>query len=404
MRIVCVGGGPAGLYLAISAKLRDAGHEITVIERDPPGSTYGWGVVCHDALLDRLYRNDAESARELRRLSVLWQEQRVHLGDRGVAHLPGYGFSIGRAGMLDVLTRRAESLGIDVRHGQTDVPDADLVVAADGAGSATRRRFDFGTTVRTGTNPYIWLGTDKVFTNFTFAFEQTDVGWIWCYGYPTSHGISTFVVETSPRTWRGLGLDTATDDDTVRILEKVFANVLDGHGLISSNRGRPARWLHFPEVVNTTWRRDNVVLLGDAAHTTHFTMGQGTRLALTDAVMLADSLHRTPTPDAALTWFDERGRAALRRVQALARTGSAWFERLDDHADRDPVEFAYAMATRQGKNAPWRYQLHLATQVAAFRRGRRLVNTGRRAYRAVRRGERAAIPLVRQAPRGSTGR
>lgn len=182
MRIVCVGGGPAGLYFSISAKLRDAGHEIVVIERDPPEATYGWGVVYWNDLLDILHRNDPESARAVSAHSVLWQDQeiRVH-GSRhdGTAYFGGYGYSLGRAALLDILTRRARSLGVDVRHetlaDPADLPDADLIVACDGAGSRIRqsRAEHFGTRIETGRNPYIWLGTDRQFDSFVFDFEET---------------------------------------------------------------------------------------------------------------------------------------------------------------------------------------------------------------------------------------
>jgi anthraniloyl-CoA monooxygenase len=400
MKILCVGGGPAGLYFAISAKLRDAGHDITIIERDPPGATYGWGVVCQDNLLDKLYRNDHESAQRIRAASALWQEQQVILrGDR-IAYLPGYGFSISRARLLDVLTRRAADLGVGMQHhtGVEDVTafgDADLVVAADGAHSRVRQLHGdaFGTTLTYGRNPYIWLGTPKVFTSFTFAFEETPAGWIWCYGYPTSTGLSTFIIECPPETWHGLGLDTAGHDDGVRLLETIFERTLDRQALISRSRGEPARWLRFAQVTNRTWQHDNVVLLGDAAHTTHFTMGQGTRLAVIDALTLARFLNEHDTVPGALRAFDREGRAALGGIQAAARTGAAWFEHIDRYVDHDVVDFAYAMSGRQGSHRPWRYQKHRATQLTPVRKARRTIHSGKRAYLALRRGEPYSLAL-----------
>ncbi|WP_181782571.1 FAD-dependent monooxygenase [Pseudonocardia pini] len=398
MRIVCVGGGPAALYFAVSAKRRDAAHEITVVEKDPRGATYGWGVVCQDGLLDMLYRNDRDSAQAIRRRSRLWQEQEVHLHGEGTGYLPGYGFSVPRAGLLDVLATRALDLGVEVSY-EHPVPDsaltdgtfadADLVVVADGARSRLRDHDPsrFGTTTTLGRNPYIWLGTEKVFSAFTFAFERTHAGWVWCYAYPTSAGVSTLIVECLPETFTGLGLDTLSHTDGIALLEKVFADVLDGQPLISSSRGHEAPWLRFLEVRNETWQDGNVVLLGDAAHTTHFTMGQGTRLAMADAVMLAQSLAEHPSAASALGRFDRRGREALGSAQASARTGAAWFERVDRYLDRDAVEFAYALAHRQGTQPEWRFQQHRATQYAAYRRGRRVAQTGRRWWRARRRGE-----------------
>ncbi|MGW7527037.1 FAD-dependent monooxygenase [Streptomyces sp. NPDC054783] len=410
MRIVCVGGGPAGLYFSISAKLRDAGHEITVIERDPPEATYGWGVVYWNDLLDILHHNDPESARAVSAGSVLWQDQeiRVH-GSRhdGTAYFGGYGYSMGRAALLDVLTRRARALGVDVRHEKladpADLPEADLIVAADGAGSRIRqsRAERFGTKVETGRNPYIWLGTDQQFESFVFDFEETPAGWIWFHAYPSIKGrISTCIVECSPQTWQGLGLDRLEPEDAVPLLEKIFHRALDGHSLISRSRGEPAKWQRFQHLSNRTWVDGNVVLAGDAAHTTHFTLGSGTRLAMIDAIVLAHSLSQFPDPRVALREYDQHRRAEMHGVQAGARSSMAWFEQLDDYLDRDPVSFSYAMAVRQGNQTPWRYQVHLATQISAVRRARRAYDTGKRWYRDRRRGEAPLPVLGRSLPSG----
>ncbi|MGH3767110.1 MAG: FAD-dependent monooxygenase [Pseudonocardiaceae bacterium] len=405
MRIVCIGGGPAGLYFAISAKLRDAGHDITVIERDPAGATYGWGVVYWDDLLDMLFRNDPDSARALRAESALWQDQRIVLRSEQAAYLSGYGFSVGRATLLDIIAERATELGIDIQY-RTEVDEhsgaaaelaaADLVVVCEGANSKTRQRHGkaFGPSVEVGGNPYIWLGTDRVFNNFTFAFEQTSAGWVWFHAYPSSSGISTCIVECAQQTWRALGFDALSSDDSVGLLEKIFERALDGHALISQSRGEPARWQRFTQVTNKTWYHGNMVLVGDAAHTTHFTLGSGTRLAMIDAVMLAQSLYDHEDLSAALGSYDQRGRAALRPVQAGARTSMAWFERADRYLDRDAVAFAYSMAARQGAQPPWRRQIHLATQIPAVRATVRSVNSARRWYFARRRGEAAALPVT----------
>jgi 2-polyprenyl-6-methoxyphenol hydroxylase-like FAD-dependent oxidoreductase len=395
MKIVCVGGGPAGLYFAISMKRRDPGHAITVIDRDPPGSTYGWGVVYWDDLLDILYRNDPDSAQTVRAGSVLWREQAIHVGDDGTAYFPGYGFSMGRAALLDVLSQRATDLGVDVRHGReihdlSGFDDADLVIAADGANSRVRQLEDqrFGTSVNLGENRYIWLGTDKVFDRFTFAFEHTPAGWIWFHAYPSIAGkISTCIVECQPRTWRESGFDSLDGAANVRLLEKIFARVLDGHSLISKTRGEFARWSCFPEVTNKTWYHDNVVLVGDAAHTTHFTIGSGTRLAIIDAIVLAQSLYEHGEIAVALENYDAQRRAAMRPIQAAARASMTWFEHADRYLDRDAVQFAYAMAVRHGLQMPWRYQMHLLTQVPAVRTMRRGIDSGQRWWRAARRGE-----------------
>jgi anthraniloyl-CoA monooxygenase len=394
MKIVCIGAGPAGLYFAISAKLRDAGHDITVIERDPPGATYGWGVVYWDNLLDMLYRNDPESARQLRAASVLWQEQQIRLPGEPTAYLPGYGYSMGRAAMLDILATRASDLGVDVQHHReaddsAAFADADLVVVSDGANSRMRAQYadHFGTQIDIVGNPYIWLGTERVFDSFVFAFEQTSAGWIWFHAYPSSPEVSTCIVECTPGTWRGLGFEQLSSEDSVRLLEKIFATALDSRSLISRSRGEPARWLRFTQVSNQSWRHDNIALVGDAAHTTHFTLGSGTRLAMIDATMLAHCLYEHAELPAALRDYDQQGRNALRPIQAAARTSMAWFERVDRYLDRGAVVLAYSMSGRGGAQLPWRYQIHLATQIPSVRRARRAFHTGLRWYLARRRGE-----------------
>ncbi|MEV5646771.1 FAD-dependent monooxygenase [Nocardia sp. NPDC052254] len=400
MKIVCIGGGPGGLYFAISMKRRDPAHDITVIDHHPLGSTYGWGVVYWDDLLDILYRNDPDSAHAVRTRSVLWQEQAIHLRDSDTAYFGGYGFSMGRAALLEVLSRRASDLGVDVQHGRevldlSDFGDVDLIVAADGANSRVRQRDShrFGTSVTLGENRYIWLGTDKVFTRFTFAFEHTSAGWIWFHAYPSvAETISTCIVECQPRTWCGLGFDSQDNRGNLRVLEEIFARPLDGHSLISSTRGEFARWNRFPEVTNTSWYHDNVVLLGDAAHTTHFTIGSGTRLAIVDAVVLAQVLYEHAEIADALDDYDAQRRAALRPIQACARTSMAWFEHADRYLDRSAVQFAYAMAARHGMQMPWQYQQHLLTQVPPVRKVRRAIDSAHRWWRAARRGERAMAP------------
>jgi 2-polyprenyl-6-methoxyphenol hydroxylase-like FAD-dependent oxidoreductase len=348
-----------------------------------------------DDLLDILFRNDRDSARTIRSESVLWQEQRVILRSEQTGYLPGYGYSVGRATLLNVLGKRASELGIEIqyRHEVDDpsaLPDADLVVVCDGANSRARQHHNdhFGSRVDIGGNPYIWLGTDKIFDSFTFAFEQTSAGWIWFHAYPSSAGSSTCIVECTQQTWQALGFDSLNNEDSVGLLEKIFEHALDGRALISQSRSEPARWLRFTQVTNKTWYHDNLVLIGDAAHTTHFTLGSGTRLAMIDAVMLAQSLYEHENLSAALQDYDRRGRAALRPIQAGARTSMAWFERADRYLDReDAVAFTYSMSGRQGGQPPWRYQMHLATQIPALRTALRGSHTARRWYLARRRGE-----------------
>lgn len=394
MKIVCIGAGPGGLYFAISAKLRDAGHDITVIERDPPGATYGWGVVYWEDLLDTLYRNDRESARRIRAESTLWQEQVVALHNTDRAYLGGYGYSVNRAPLLAILAERAAELGVRIQYETVvedlaEFADADLVVVADGANSRTRQRYQeqFGTRIDHGRNPYIWLGTERVFDKFTFDFERTPAGWIWFHAYPSAAGISTFIVECTEETWRGLGLDRLGGAETRQLLEQIFAAPLKGRPLISQSRGKPSSWQRFTQVFNETWRYDNAVLIGDAAHTTHFTLGSGTKLAIMDAIVLAQGLYEQPETTLAVKEFDEAGHTALREAQVAARSSMAWFERADRYTDRGAVEFCYAMAGRHGIQGPWQYQRYLVQQNLLVRKAIRLTGNGQRWLRARRRGE-----------------
>ena len=400
MKTVCIGAGPAGLYFAILMKLADPDCDITVLERDPQGATYGWGVCFSDDLFDLLYDHDRQSARAVRRASVVWRRQETHL-DGGVSRMGGYGFAILRARLLEALTQRAVQLGVRVQHDHpvedlAELADADLIVAADGAGSRIRQLSGdgFGTRVDTGHNPYIWLGTDKVFDGLVFAAEPTPGGWIWLHAYPSSGSVSTCVLECSEETWRWLGLDQREESDGLQLLEKLFEQVLEGHSLISQSRGEPARWLRFRDVSNESWTHDNVVLIGDAAHTTHFTVGWGTKLALIDAVELVSSLryYRDDLP-MALRDFDERSRPFLRRIQAAARGSMDWYEHADDYlAGRTAAEAAYAMATRNSsgpRRSFWRFRLAQRPPMCWVRDARQ---TAHRIRQAAERGEYAFVP------------
>jgi anthraniloyl-CoA monooxygenase len=406
MKIACVGAGPAGLYFAIAAKLRDPRHEITVLERDPCGATYGWGVVFWDDLLDLLYVTDPDSARMVRGVSTTWRDQQVHLG-REVAHLGGYGFAAQRADLLGALASRARQLGVVVEYDQgvepgTALPDADLVVAADGAGSPTRQRSGdaFGTRIETGRNPYVWLGTDRVFDSFVFAFEETPAGWIWFHAYPSGNAVSTCIVECAEETWRGLGMDRRDVAGSLPLLESVFERPLQGRSLISRSRGEPARWLRFRQVTNATLHHDNVVLLGDAGHTTHFTIGSGTRLAMIDAVELVRSLGDFPDDLAvALQDFDTRARPPLRRLQARARASMNWYENADIHlSGLDALQAAYSMASRGSTPRLRRYARLRSQQWPPVRRVRSTIDAGRRVRRAARRGEFLLVPAWHPGP------
>jgi 2-polyprenyl-6-methoxyphenol hydroxylase-like FAD-dependent oxidoreductase len=339
-------------------------------------------------------------------VSTLWKDQEIHLGGT-VAHLGGYGFATQRAAFLEELAQRAARLGVAVHYDHpvedlTEFADADLIVAADGASSRARQLHGdhFGTRVETGRNPYIWLGTDKVFDSFVFAFEQTPAGWVWFHAYPSSGTVSTCIVECTEETWHALELDSRDEDDGLRVLEKIFERPLEGHSLISQSRGEPARWLRFKQVTNTTWWHENMVLIGDAAHTTHFTIGSGTRLAIIDAVELVRSLQDFPDDlPAALRDFDERARPNLQRIQSAARSSMHWYEHADTYLDgRDAVGAAFAMAGRNSPEPHRRYQRFRLQQLKVVRRLQSAVETVRRLRLAARRGEIPVVPSWHPGP------
>lgn len=359
MKVACVGGGPAGLYLSILLKLRDPSHDITVHERDPEGSTYGWGVTYWRGLLDKLRDHDPESARAIAESSVRWREGVAHVRDLTTRRPGDEGHGIGRHRLLEILAARARSLGVRLEFEHEITPDnlpaADLVVACDGVHSSLRGRHTdhFGTRIRAGRNRYLWLGTSKVFDAFTFAFVETDHGWIWCYGYGYGPEAGTCVVECAPETWSGVGLDTANEADALALLEKLFTDILDGHPLIGrSCADGSARWLNFRTLTNRTWHRDNLVLLGDAAHTTHYSVGAGTTLALEDAIALAGALHEHTALPQALAHYEQERKHALLPLQSAAHHSARWYENLPRYIHLPPHQMFALLGQRHSPLLP----------------------------------------------------
>ncbi|MEZ5995804.1 MAG: bifunctional salicylyl-CoA 5-hydroxylase/oxidoreductase [Hyphomonadaceae bacterium] len=355
MRIACVGGGPAGLLFAISMKLRDASHDIVVFERNNPGDTFGWGVVFSDQTMENLRANDAENADQIEAGFAHWDDIDVHIHGRTIRS-SGHGFvGIGRKRLLNILQARALELGIRIEFGvEVDAAPAlleqyDLVLACDGANSKLRTAYaaDFGVDIDIRANKYIWLGADKAFDAFTFAFEDTEHGWIWAHAYTFEAGLSTFIVECSEATWRGLGFDAMSQDETCRAAERLFAKYLDGATLSTNAKHlRGSAWLNFPRIVCERWHRGNLILMGDAAHTAHFSIGSGTKLAFEDAILLADVLHGGKPLEAALAQYQEQRHVEVLKLQNAARNSTAWFENVDRYARLDPEQFTYSLLTR----------------------------------------------------------
>ncbi len=359
VKIACVGGGPAGLYVALLMKLLDPGHDITVFERNEAGSGSGWGVTFDGDLLEEFYRCDPVSAREIGHAAFRWAGQVADIHGRKLHHASGGVYSIKRQRLLDIMADRAAGLGVHVEFGHemmppAQLPAADLIVACDGANSRTRLRAgSFQTDVRMSGNRYMWLGTDKVFESFLYAFVPTDSGWLWAYAYGTDAVSSTFIVECAQETWAGLGFDTMPPDDSLRLLEKIFAHQLEGHQLAGqAHDGEDARWLCFRTITNQRWHDGRVVLAGDAAHTTHYSIGQGTKLAIEDAIALAENLRQHGHAERALQSYERQRRAALLKPQNEARLSERWFEDLSRYIDLKPHQFAALLHERRSPLLP----------------------------------------------------
>ncbi|MBW8636062.1 bifunctional salicylyl-CoA 5-hydroxylase/oxidoreductase [Hoeflea sp. WL0058] len=356
MRIACLGGGPGGLYFAISMKLRDPDHEIVVIERNRPDDTFGWGVVLSDETLDNLEANDAVSAAEIRKHFAYWDDIAVHY--RGVRELStGHGFcGIGRKQLLLILQARARELGIELRF-ETEVDDIeklaadyDLVVASDGLNSKTRSRYEaaFKPDIDVRECKFVWLGTHQKFDDaFTFIFEETEHGWVWAHAYQFDDDTATFIVECREETWEKFGFGDMSKEESVAACERIFANYLGGHGLMSNaNHVRGSAWINFPRVLCERWSHENIVLLGDAAATAHFSIGSGSKLAMESAIALAGYLHTEQSMQTAFDRYEDERRVEVLRLQSAARNSTEWFENVERYLHLDPVQFNYSLLTR----------------------------------------------------------
>ncbi|MDH5630692.1 MAG: FAD-dependent monooxygenase, partial [Gammaproteobacteria bacterium] len=357
MKIVCIGGGPSGLYLAISMKLRNPEHEIEVYERNQPGDTFGWGVVFSDQTMDNLQANDPVSAKSMEDELIHWDY--IDIKIRGqVERSGGHGFiGIGRKRMLQILSDRAAELGVNQHYAQeielTDLDqfaDADLIVAADGLNSKVRNSdlqgFDCDIEMRP--NKFVWLGTKCRFDDaFTFIFEETEHGWVWAHCYQFDKELSTFIVECSPETYDAFGFENMSHDESAETCRQIFASHLKGESLMTnSSHVRGSAWINFPRVLCHNWVKDNLVLIGDAAHTAHFSIGSGTKLGFEDAISLAKHLNSGDDVKQALkTYQDERELEAL-KLQSAARNSMTWFEEIDRYLDFDLKQFTYTLLTR----------------------------------------------------------
>ncbi len=367
MNIVCIGGGPAGLYAGLLLKKRNPQDRIVVVERNRPFDTFGWGVVFSDATLENLKKADQPTAEQIIHEFNHWDDIDIHINNTTIRS-GGHGFiGIGRKKMLNILQQRCLDLGVELVF-ETAVEDdqaiavqydADLVIASDGINSRIRTRYadTFKPDIDTRQCRFVWLGTEKTFDAFTFAFVKTEHGWFQAHAYQYEKGMSTFIVETRDETWRAAGIDKMSQEDGIAYCEKLFAPWLDGNRLLSNAkhlRGS-AIWIQFPRVICEHWVHQQtlpngktvpVVLMGDAAHTAHFSIGSGTKLALEDAIELDERFRTNKDMQAALTQYEDLRSLEVLKIQNAARNSTEWFENVKRYADLAPEQFAYSLLTR----------------------------------------------------------
>jgi anthraniloyl-CoA monooxygenase len=364
MKIVCIGGGPAGLYFGLLMKRLNPAHDITVVERNRPYDTFGWGVVFSDATMDNMRQWDRDTADAIEASFAHWDDIELQFKGR-IIRSGGHGFvGIGRKKLLNILQTRCEKLGVKLvfeteAQGDEDYPDADLIVASDGINSRIRGKYAavFKPDIVTRPNRFIWLGTNKLYEPFTFIFERTEHGWFQAHIYKFDASTSTFIVECPEAVWLAHGLDTAGPEESIAFCEKLFARDLQGARLMSNARHlRGSAWINFQRITCEQWShfngRQHVVLMGDAVHTAHFAIGSGTKLALEDAIELTRQFQRLgDTADhipQVLAEYQALRRVDVLRIQNAAWNAMEWFEVCGQrYCDQlEPEQFMYSMLTR----------------------------------------------------------
>lgn len=373
------------MFAASLLKQRHPDYDVEVIERNPEGHTQGWGVVFWQDTLDAVTAADPDVGRALRDGSYQWHGVRVERGSERVVDPHADGFAIARRDLLTLLAQRATDAGVSISYSHevdpTQLPAADLVLAADGVGSRLRRAHasDFGPRIEPGRNRYAWLGASVCLESFVFAFVETGAGWLWCHAYGHGPDRSTVVVECQPQTWAGLGLESMGSAETLALLGTLFAPYLGGAQLLPPpGSGDRIAWLTFGTLTNRRWWHDNVVLLGDAAHTTHFSIGSGTKLALRDAVALADAVDAHHELPDALTAYEQGRRGEVERAQRDAVRSLRWLENLSRYQAAPMEDFADLLHRR-------RSSLQATVPPAAYLRLRRLADGKAAAARALQR-------------------
>ena len=353
MKILVVGGGPSGLYFSILMKRADASHEVVVLERNLPDDTFGFGVVFSDATIADVESADPETYRAITDHFIRWDDIDVHYGD-DVVRSTGHGFSgMSRQRLLTVLQEQARELGVDIRfetefagfgEGGSAPEDYDVIIGADGANSAVRDALAdrFQPSFDWRPNRFVWLGTTKPFPAFTFYFRENEHGLWRVHAYQYEPGRSTFIVECTEETWRSAGMEDAQEEMVTAYCAELFAEELAGHKLIENR----SVWRSFPTIRCKNWFVDNVVLMGDAVHTAHFSIGSGTRLGMLDSIALRDALVAESSVEAALSAYQEVRQPAVESLQRAAQASLEWFEATERYLDLDPVQFAFTLLTR----------------------------------------------------------
>jgi anthraniloyl-CoA monooxygenase len=353
MKITIIGGGPSGLYFAILMKRLDRTHEITLLERDGPNDTFGWGIVFSDQTFSYLKDNDKKSFAAITRACQRWDNVDVVHKDQKVT-IRGNKFSgIGRLAFLNILHKRCLDLGVDLKFDTNatdlnELPPYDLLVGADGANSFVRGAFskEFQPSLDLRKNRYIWLGTRQLFDGLTLIFREHEAGLFIAHAYKFNDTTSTFIVECNETTWRNARFDWKSDPETCQYLADVFKSDLGGHPLLSNNF---VRWLNFPLVKNKRWHHKNVVLLGDALHTAHFSIGSGTKLAVEDSIALAKCFKAGNDVEQNLAEFQKVRKPIVDEYQDAAYASLQLFENAQKELHLDPVPFAYKLMTRSKK-------------------------------------------------------
>jgi anthraniloyl-CoA monooxygenase len=353
MKINIIGGGPAGLYFGILMKKADPSHQIKIRERNGPDDTFGWGVVFSGKTLANLRAADDVSHGEITKEFEAWHNVDVVHQDAKIS-IHGNSFSgIARLQLLKILQRRAEQLGVEVEfHSEVhDVEslrnDCDLLIAADGVNSTVRLRYaeQFGPELDVRANRYIWYGTHQLFHGLTLTFRENSAGVFAAHSYKFSPTTSTFIVECDPQTWSKAGFERMSSEETLDYVGEVFAQDLNEHKLLSNN----SKWINFLLVKNRRWYFENVALIGDALHTAHFSIGSGTKLAMEDAIALADSFQKNANVRDALVDFEKTRRPVIEDYQAAAFESMRWFENAGQYMELRPIELAYVLMTRSGR-------------------------------------------------------